>query len=99
MIVELRKKSQITIPKDIVSAMNLKEGDHLEINYSKGVIHMEPVAIYSKAYVEKLEKSIMTINENPDKYTEGPFSSVEEAIKYLESDEEYEKTKNDRKTK
>ena len=99
MIVELRKKSQITIPKEIVTALDLREGDHLEINYSEGVIHLEPVAIYSKAYVEKLEKSVMMISEEPNKYTEGPFSSVEDAIKYLETDDKSGKTKIDKNSK
>ena len=85
MIIELRKKSQITIPKEIINELNLQEGDHLNINVVNGVIHVEPVAIYSKIYVEKLEQSVMMINEDPSKYSEGPFSSVEEAIEYLES--------------
>lgn len=87
MIAELRKKSQITIPKEIISELNLQEGDHLEVSIREGVICLEPVAIYSKAYVEKLENTVMMINEKPKDYTEGPFSTVEDAIKYLESED------------
>jgi len=87
MIIELRKKSQITIPKEIVNELNLNEGDHLEISVRDGAINIEPVAVYSKSYVEKLEKSVMMIQEEPAKYDAGPFSSVEEAIEYLESDD------------
>ena len=86
MINELRKKAQITIPKDVVKKLNLKEGDHLEVSIKDGVILIEPVALYSKSYVKSLEKSIMMINDNPEKYTTGPFETVEDAIAYLESD-------------
>lgn len=85
MIIELRKKSQITIPKEIVSQLNLQEGDYLDINVVKGIINIEPVAIYSKSYVDKLEQSVRMISEDPADYNAGPFSSVKEAIEYLES--------------
>ena len=96
MIAELRKKSQITIPKEVISELNLQEGDHLDVSIREGVICLEPVAIYSKTYVEKLENAVMMINEKPKDYTEGPFSTVEDAINYLES-EDTPKTK-DKKT-
>lgn len=88
MIIELRKKSQVTIPKDIVTELNLQEGDHLDISVIDGLIKIEPVAVYSKAYIRKLEKTVMRINEEPSKYNVGPFKSVEEAINYLEESEE-----------
>jgi AbrB family looped-hinge helix DNA binding protein len=93
MLVELRKKAQITIPKEIVEMLNLHEGDHLEINVKDGLIYLEPVAVYKKSYVNKLEETIMMIQENPGKYTAGPFSSVEELKQYLEKDEEVKKPK------
>ncbi len=95
MIIELRKKSQITIPKDIVTELNLLEGDHLDISIKDGAILIEPVAVYSKSYIQKLESTVMRINEEPSKYNVGPFKSVEEAINYLEeSDEESDKKEN-----
>ncbi|SFH07422.1 looped-hinge helix DNA binding domain-containing protein, AbrB family [Desulfotomaculum arcticum] len=45
MITELRKKSQITIPKELVSKLGLKEGDKLEITEKDGVIQIMPVVI------------------------------------------------------
>lgn len=93
MILELRKKSQITIPKEIVDQLHLQEGDHLEISVKDGAVLLEPVAIYSKSYIQKLEDTVMRISEEPTKYNVGPFKSVEDAIKYLEeSDEETETT-------
>jgi len=88
MIIELRKKSQITIPKEIVDSLSLQEGDHLEINLKNGVIHIEPVTIYSKRYIERLEKTVMRIQEEPRKYSQGPFTTIEDMIKYLEAEDE-----------
>ena len=88
MIIELRKKSQITIPKEIVNQLNLNEGDHLDISVKDGVIIIEPVAVYSKSYIKRLEDTIMRISEEPIEYNVGPFKSVEEAISYLEESED-----------
>lgn len=94
MIIELRKKSQITIPKEIIQQLNLQEKDQLEISIQDGIIMIEPVAVYSKSYVQKLEETVMRINEESSKYNVGPFKSVEEAINYLETtNEEDEKDK------
>jgi AbrB family looped-hinge helix DNA binding protein len=94
MIIELRKKSQITIPKEIINELNLQEKDQLEISIKNGVIVIEPVAIYSKSYIQKLEETVMRINEDPSKYNVGPFRSVEEAIEYLEESDEDSDNKN-----
>lgn len=98
MLIELRKKSQITIPKEIINELNLREKDQLEISVKDGVIMMEPVAVYSKSYIQKLEETVMRINEDPSKYNVGPFKSVEEAMSYLEeSVEDDEKDKEQHK--
>lgn len=99
MIIDLRKKSQVTIPKEIVSELNLQEGDHLDISIKNGVIIIEPVAIYSKSYIQKLEDTVMRINEEPSKDNVGPFNSVEEAINYLEEIEENNDDLDDEKKK
>ncbi len=98
MIIDLRKKSQITIPKEIVEELNLQEGDHLEISVKNGSIIIEPVAIYSKSYIKKLEDTVMRLNEERIKYNVGPFKSVEDAKSYLEEiDEENGNDENEKK--
>ena len=81
MIIELRKKSQITIPKEIISSLGLVEGNHLDVSIKDGQIVLEPVAIYSKEYVEGLEKLV----QKAKKDVVGPLSSVKEIKKYLET--------------
>jgi AbrB family looped-hinge helix DNA binding protein len=98
MIIELRKKSQITIPKEIIHQLNLQEKDQLEISIQDGIIVIEPVAVYPKSYIQKLEETVMRINEKPAKYNVGPFKSVEEAINYLEeTNEDVDKDKEPQK--
>jgi len=91
MIIELRRKSQIAIPRVIINDLQLKEGDYLDISIRDGSILAEPVSIYSNAYVKKLEKTIMKISEEPGKFTEGPFTSKEDAIEYLDTNEDKER--------
>jgi AbrB family looped-hinge helix DNA binding protein len=98
MIIELRKKSQVTIPKEVVNQLNLQEGDNLDISIKDGVIIIEPVAVYAKSYIQKLEDTVMRINEEPSKYNVGPFKSVEEVINYLEElDEDTDEKDNENK--
>ena len=61
MLSELRSKSQITIPKQIVSSLNLNEGDKLEITEKDGVIQIVPVAVYPKKYIDEIQDEINTI--------------------------------------
>ncbi len=58
MIAELRAKAQITVPREIVSQLGLNEGDKFEVSVQNGAIHLIPVAVYPKDYVEKLEAQV-----------------------------------------
>ena len=97
MIIDLRKKSQVTIPKEIVTELNLQEGDHLDISVKDGAIVIEPVAVYSKSYIQKSEDTVMRINEELSNYNVGAFNSVEIAISYLEKSEENNDNLDDQK--
>lgn len=57
-LTELRTKSQITIPKDIVKHLGLAEGDKLDVVEKDGVIQIIPVAVYPKKYLEELRGEI-----------------------------------------
>lgn len=58
MLAELRPKSQITIPKELVEKLGLSEGDKLEIYEKDGVICIMPVSVYPKKYLDKLKDEI-----------------------------------------
>ena len=58
MISELRAKSQITIPKELVDKLGLSEGDKLEIYEKDGIICIMPVVVYPKKYLDELREEI-----------------------------------------
>ncbi len=58
MLAELRAKSQITIPKELVAKLGMHEGDKLEVIEKDGVIQLIPVVVYPKKYVDELKTEI-----------------------------------------
>ncbi|MFZ5967385.1 MAG: AbrB/MazE/SpoVT family DNA-binding domain-containing protein [Bacillota bacterium] len=48
MIVELKNKSQVTIPKELVTKLDLKVGDQLHIEEKDGKIVITPVVVIPK---------------------------------------------------
>lgn len=48
MITQLRGRSQITIPKNIIESLGLKEGDNLNIEVEDGKIIVKPVVMVPK---------------------------------------------------
>ena len=58
MLAELRAKSQVTIPKELVDKLGLSEGDKLEFYEQDGVICAMPVTVYPKKYLEQLREEI-----------------------------------------
>lgn len=84
MLTELRAKSQITIPKDIVLKMGLTEGDKLEVVERDGVIELMPVAVYPKKYLDELRGEI---NEAKAKVAAGEqpvFDNVDALFEMLD---------------
>lgn len=84
MLAELRAKSQITIPKEVVAKLGMHEGDKLEVVEKDGVIQLIPVAVYPKKYVEELEKEISDIKKKLADGTQPAFSNVDELFDALE---------------
>ena len=58
MLAELRAKSQITIPKELVDRLGLSEGDKLDIYERDGMLCVVPVVVYPKKYLNQLRDEI-----------------------------------------
>ena len=58
MLAELRAKSQVTIPKELVDKLGLSEGDKLEFYEQDGIICAMPVTVYPKKYLELLRGEV-----------------------------------------
>ena len=70
-IMELRKKSQVTIPLELVSKMGLKPGDKMEAIEKDGGIFITPVVIYPKSEMKRIAKLIKEAEEAQPKVDAG----------------------------
>ena len=84
MLAELRTKSQITLPKSIVSSFGLTEGDKLEVFEKDGVICMVPVAVYPKAYLAGLQSEISQLKKDISSGKQPVFDNIDSMLAALE---------------
>ena len=59
MLAELRGRSQLTIPAEIIKKLGITEGDLFDISERDGGIFLCPVVIYPKNQIEKIAKLII----------------------------------------
>lgn len=85
MLAELRPKSQITIPKEIVVKLGLSEGDQLDIFERDGAIYMLPVAVYPKKYLEELRGELDEVKAKLASGEQPVFDSVDALFAKLEA--------------
>ena len=76
MLAEIRGRSQITIPAEIIKKLGISEGDKFDIMEKDGGIFLCPVVVYPKDKIAKIAK-ILKESENDTK-TRTAFESVED---------------------
>lgn len=86
MLAELRQKSQITIPKEIISKLGLSEGDKLDIFEKDGTICIMPVAVYPKKYLDELREEISDVKAKIASGEQPVFDSVDALFDKLEAE-------------
>ncbi|MDR1157216.1 MAG: AbrB/MazE/SpoVT family DNA-binding domain-containing protein [Oscillospiraceae bacterium] len=84
MLAELRAKSQITIPKEIVDKLGIAEGDKLEVTEKDGAIYLMPVVVYPKKYLDELRGEIQNTKAKIAAGERPAFDSVEALFTKLE---------------
>ena len=84
MLAELRGKSQITIPKEVVSKLGIKEGDKLEITEKDGVIQLIPVVVYPKKFVDELKTEIDDVKARVKAGSQPVFDNIDSLFDELE---------------
>ena len=85
MLAELRPKSQITIPKSIISSMKLNTGDKLDIFEKDGMICLCPVVVYPKSYVDELQNEVNAIKADIKEGRKPVFSNIDSMFAALEN--------------
>lgn len=81
---ELRPKSQITIPKELVDKLGLSEGDKLEIYEKDGIICIMPVTVYPKKYLDELREEIEATKLKIASGEQAVFDNVDALFEKLE---------------
>ena len=76
MLAEIRGRSQITIPSEIIKKLGISEGDKFDIMERDGGIFLCPVVVYPKDKIAKIAK-ILKESENDTK-TRTAFESAED---------------------
>ena len=77
MMIEMRARSQITLPNEIIKSLGLIEGDKFEVMERDGGIFLCPVVVYPKAKLEQIAKIIKDREKNPS----AAFESVEDMFR------------------
>ena len=79
MLVEMRARSQITLPNEITKRMGINEGDRFEVMERDGGVFLCPVVVYPKAKLEKIAQLIKDHEKEPSVV----YSSVEDMFNDL----------------
>ena len=80
-IMELRKKSQVTIPSELVSKLGLKPGDKMEAIEKDGGIFITPVVIYPKGEITRIAKLIKEVENERKNGNTKAYDDVNQAFK------------------
>ena len=79
MLVEMRARSQITLPVEITRNLGISEGDKFEVMERDGGVFLCPVVVYPKAKLEQIAKIIKDHEKSPS----AVYESVEDMFKDL----------------
>lgn len=84
MIVEFRQKGQITIPREIVRRLGIKEGDKLEVTEEGGAIRMVPVVVCPADSIQALKKELDDIKNGLKEGNSPELERLETVIRSME---------------
>jgi len=79
MLIELRSRSQITLPNEIIKNLGINEGDKFEVVEREGGLFLCPVVVYPKTKLKKIAKILKEHEKTPsDVYdsVEGMFKDM-----------------------
>ncbi|QQK77247.1 AbrB/MazE/SpoVT family DNA-binding domain-containing protein [Salicibibacter cibarius] len=89
--IRFKRRSQVTIPKEFVEALNLQEGDRLECRLENGRIVIVPTVEIPKDqawfWTEEWQKEELEAEEDIKAGRVKSFQNTEDAIHWLDSDE------------
>lgn len=84
MIIELRGKSQVTIPSEIVKQLSLNVGDKFEAVVKKGALMLIPVEVYPKDTIKSIENEIIKLKKQIENKKRPVFHSLDKLYESLD---------------
>ena len=84
MIATIRKRSQITLPSEIVIKLGLSEGDQLDVMEQDGAIMLLPMTAYPTKYISDLKKEVSDIKAKIASGEQPIFDTVDALFESLE---------------
>jgi len=92
--VRFKKKSQVTVPHEIVKALELQEGDDLQVRLEDGKIVFVPMVSIPKDqawfWTKEWQEGEREADEDIEAGRVKKFDDVEDAVKWLDSDDSEE---------
>jgi antitoxin MazE len=89
MITQLRRRSQVTLPSEVVKKMKLQEGDNLDIAIEEDRIIIKPVLVIDRSqswfWSKKWQELEKEVDEDIKQGRVHKAKDVEELIKKLEA--------------
>lgn len=85
MLVRLRRKAQVTIPKEIVARLGLSEGDTLDVFETDGSIRMVPVSLYPEHDLTALQEEVDGVKAMLASGEQPTFDRIDTLLKKLEA--------------
>ena len=82
MIIELRPKAALTLPKEVAKQLKLATGDKFELEVVDGVIKLTPVVIIEKKVVKELRTNVNKLKKVEAGSPE--LNSLEETVTKIE---------------
>jgi len=85
MIIEVRPKGALSLPKDVVKDLKLSTGDKLELVVVDGVIQLTPVYVVPKKDVKALRKEVSQLKKSAgSNVSSESFVGLDAAVDKLE---------------
>lgn len=77
MIVDLKAKGVLALPKEVLKELKLSNGDSLELRIVDGVIQLTPVIVCPKTTVKELNDKLTKLKKSVGKENAETFEAVD----------------------
>lgn len=84
MIVELRPKATLSLPKELAKQLKLSTGDKLDVVVKDGVITMTPVVVVERKYVSELRTNVNKLKKVGQENQVNELNKLEEVVTIIE---------------